>query len=371
MSGVLVTGGAGFVGSHLVDELVRQGERVRVLDNLDALAHPGGVPTHLNREAELVEGDLCERATVDRALEGADRVFHLGGVVGNGESMVNVRRAVEHNAVGTATLLEAVIQRRDRVRRLVAASSMVVYGEGSYRCLQHGLIHPPPRPTEQMRRRLWELRCPACAEPATPEPTQEDAPLRPMSVYGITKRDQEELVLVLGRAYEIETVALRYLNVYGPRQALANPYTGVAAIFAARVLNGRSPLVFEDGGQLRDLVHVSDVVRATNAAMRAPAAPGHAINVATGARVSVLSLARQVARALGSDLALEVTAEYRAGDIRHCFADVSRARELLGFEARVTLGEGLPELAEWVTGQRAPDGGDEAVADLRARGLVS
>ncbi len=371
MSGVLVTGGAGFVGSHLVDELLRRGERVRVLDNLDALAHPGGVPSHLNREAELVEGDVRDRDTVDRALEGVDRVFHLGGVVGNGESMVNMRRAVDHNAVGTATLLEAVIERRDRVRRLVAASSMVVYGEGSYRCLEHGLIHPPPRPPEQMRVRHWELRCPACAGPATPEPTHEEAPLRPTSVYGVTKRDQEELVLVSGRAYQVETVALRYLNVYGPRQALANPYTGVAAIFAARVLNGKPALVFEDGGQLRDLVHVSDVVRATNAAMRARAAPGHAINVATGARVSVLSLARQIARALGSDLAPEVTGEYRAGDIRHCFADTSRAREMLGFEARLTLGEGLPELAGWVAAQSTPDGGDEALADLRARGLVS
>lgn len=370
MSAVLVTGGAGFVGSHLIDALLARGERVRVLDNLDPLAHPNGRPSHLDPQAELLGGDLRDRPAVDRALEGVDRVFHLGGVVGNGESMVNVRRAVDHNAGGTATLLEAVIERRDRIRRLVAASSMVVYGEGSYRCLRHGVIHPPLRPSEQMRRRDWELRCPHCGEPAAPVPTHEDAPLRPTSVYGITKRDQEELVLVLGRAYGIETVALRYLNVYGPRQALANPYTGVAAIFAARVLNGKSPLVFEDGGQLRDLVHVSDVVSATLAAMREPGAQAHAINVATGARVEVLGLARQIAKALGSELAPDVTGEYRAGDIRHCFADVARARELLGFEAATSLEEGLPELAEWVASNRVADRGDEAMADLRARGLV-
>jgi dTDP-L-rhamnose 4-epimerase len=370
VSGVLVTGGAGFIGSHLVDALLRQGETVRVLDNLDQLAHPEGAPVHLSGEAELVTGDLRDRATVERCLSGVDRVFHLGGVVGNGESMVNVRRAVDHNAGGTATLLEAVIERRDRIRRLVAASSMVVYGEGSYRCEEDGLFHPSLRPAGQMRRRDWEPRCPVCGASAAPAPTAEDAPLRPASVYGITKRDQEELVLVLGRAYGLETVALRYLNVYGPRQALGNPYTGVAAIFAARVLNDRAPLVFEDGGQLRDLIHVADVTRATAAAMSAPAAPGHAINVATGRRVRIRDLAERIARALGSSLEPRITGEYRAGDIRHCFADVLRARELLGFEAQVALDEGVPELAAWVASTGAAERGEEALADLRARGLV-
>jgi dTDP-L-rhamnose 4-epimerase len=371
VSVVLVTGGAGFIGSHLIDALLEGGERVRVLDNLDPLAHSDGRPGHLSAEAELVVGDLRDKATVERALVGVERVFHLGGVVGNGESMMNVRRAVDHNAGGTATLLEAVIERRDNIRRLVAASSMVVYGEGSYRCREHGLVHPPLRPLERLRRGDWEPPCPHCGEATRPAPTSEDAPLRPTSVYGITKRDQEELVLVLGRAHGLQTVVLRYLNVYGPRQALANPYTGVAAIFAARVLNGRPPLVFEDGGQIRDLVHVSDVVRATRAAMDARSATGHAVNVATGRRVRVLELAQLVAAALGSDLRPNVTGEFRAGDIRHCFADVTQARELLGFEASVSLDRGLPELAAWVAKQRVVERGDEAVAELRARGLVS
>lgn len=370
MSAVLVTGGAGFVGSHLVDLLLAAGERVRVLDNLDPLAHSDGSPRHLDRGAELVIGDLRDRGTVERALRGVERVFHLGGVVGNGESMVNVRRAVDHNAGGTATLLEAVIARRDRIRRLVAASSMVVYGEGSYRCDEHGTVHPELRTTEQLMAQDWEARCPRCGAGTVPVPTREDAPLRPTSVYGITKRDQEELVLVLGRAYEIETVALRYLNVYGPRQALSNPYTGVAAIFAARILARRRPLIFEDGGQLRDLVHVSDVARATAAAMTAPGAAGRVFNVATGARITVQRLAEEIAAALGSELAPAVTGEHRAGDIRHCFADVSSARDTLGFEARLSLEEGLPGLAEWVARSRPEERGDAAVADLRARGLV-
>jgi dTDP-L-rhamnose 4-epimerase len=370
VSTTLVTGGAGFIGSHLVDALLARGEQVRVLDNLDPLAHPNGAPTNLAPEAELVAGDLRDPDAVARALAGVERVFHLGGAVGNGESMINVRRAVDANSAGTATLVEAVLAQRDRVRRLVVASSMVVYGEGSYACPEHGARAPALRPAEQLRARMWEPRCDLCARPLDPTATREDAPLRPTSVYGITKRDQEELVLVLGRAYGLETVALRYLNVYGPRQALGNPYTGVAAIFAARLLNGRRPLVFEDGRQIRDLVHVSDVVRGTLAAMDAPAAPGHAINVATGRRVRIADLARRLARALGSSLEPELTGEFRAGDIRHCFADVCRARDLLGFEAARTLDQGLPELADWVARQRVEESGDQAVALLRGRGLV-
>ncbi len=369
---VLVTGGAGFIGSHLVDALVAAGERVRVLDNLDRLAHPRGeLPAHANPDAEMQIGDLRDRDAVDRALDGVDRVFHLGGMVGNGESMINVRNAVDVNSVGTATLMEAVIARRDSIRRLVAASSMVVYGDGAYRCREHGEAAVPVRPDDRLARREWEPVCAACGREIEPVATTEAHPLRPASVYGISKRDQEELVLVLGRAYGLETVALRYLNVYGPRQALGNPYTGVAAIFAARVLSGRAPRVFEDGGQVRDLVHVSDVARATVAAMDAEPAAGRVLNVATGRRVRVGELAERIAAALGSELVPEITGRYRAGDIRHCFAGTRSATEMLGFTARVSVDEGIPELARWVTGQSPAERGDEALAELRARGLVS
>ncbi len=211
------------------------------------------------------------------ALDGVDRVFHLGGIVGNGESMINVRKAIDSNAGGTATLLEAVISRRDRIRRVVVASSMVVYGEGAYRCPDHGVVLPGVRPVAQLRERRWEPVCPECARATEPVALTEDKPLRPVSVYGISKRDTEELALVLGEAYGFEAVALRYLNVYGPRQALANPYTGVAAIFSSRLLGGNAPRVFEDGRQIRDLVHVADVVAATRAAMDAPEAPGQRV----------------------------------------------------------------------------------------------
>lgn len=374
MSRVLVTGGAGFVGSHLVDALLERGEEVRILDNLDPLAHPSGQPPeHLPGEAELIVGDLRSAADVAASLEDVDRVFHLGGIVGNGESMVNVRKAIDSNPGGTATLLEALIARRERIRRVVVASSMVVYGEGTYSCPEHGIVVPGLRPAERLRERRWEPPCPvdACDRDLEPVPVREDAALRPVSVYGISKRDTEELALVLGQAYGFEAVALRYLNIYGPRQALANPYTGVAAIFSARLLAGRAPRVFEDGEQIRDLVHVSDVVAATLAAMDAPGAPGRAFNVCTGRRIRIAELASRLSGLLGPELEPEVTGEFRAGDIRHCFADPSLAQELLGFEARVRIEEGLPELVGWVASQRdVTERGDEALEGLRRAGLV-
>ena len=371
VAATLVTGGAGFIGSHLVDALLARGERVRVLDSLDPLAHPTGEPAHLDPEAELVRADLGDRDRLEHALEGVDAVYHLGGAVGNGESLVNVRRAVDANSGGTATLLEALLAPRDRVRRLVVASSMVVYGEGSYECPEHGLVTPAPRSVDQLRRRDWEPRCARCGAGLDAVATTEDRPAAPTNVYAITKRDQEELALVLGEAYGLEVVALRYMNVYGPRQALSNPYTGVAAIFAARLLADRRPRVFEDGRQIRDPVHVSDAVAATLTAMDAPDAAGRAINVATGEQVRILDLAQALATARGSSLEPEVTGEFRVGDIRHCFAATDLARELLGFRAAVPLERGLAELAEWVGAQGSiAENGDAALADLRARGLV-
>jgi dTDP-L-rhamnose 4-epimerase len=367
---VLVTGGAGFIGARLVQALLERGHRVRVLDNFDALAHVPGRPA-LDPGAELLEGDLRDPDAVARALDGVENVFHLGGIVGNGESLVNVRRSCESNTVGTAILLEALIERRDRVRRLVVASSMVVYGEGAYECAEHGRPKWVHRAVEQLRRRDWEPRCPVCGLELTPVALTEDHPLQPRSVYGITKRDQEELALVLGEAYGIESVALRFMNVYGAGQALHNPYTGVVAIFAARLLAGRAPLAFEDGRQLRQPVHVSDAVRAAIAAAETPQAAGHPINVGGGELVTVAGLADSLAVALGSAIKARVVGQFRFGDIRHCFADSGRARALLDFEPLTPLSEGLPELADWVARQTVEEKGDEALAALRASGLVA
>jgi dTDP-L-rhamnose 4-epimerase len=371
MSTALVTGGAGFVGSHLVDALLVEGHTVRVLDNLEPQAHEGGVPGFFSGDAQLIVGDLRDRDTVAGALDGVEYVFHQAGMVGNGQSMYQLYRYVDVNAGGTAVLLEEVLRRRDRVRRVVAASSMVVYGEGRYRCGEHGELNPGLRDEADLRARHWEPRCPRCGAEMAPVATDEETPLRPTSAYAISKRDCEELVLVAGRAHRVETVALRYLNVYGPRQALSNPYTGVAAIFATRILSGRRPLVFEDGRQRRDLTHVSDIVRANLLAMHAPAAAGQAINVGTGSSITVAELASRLARSLGrADLVADISGRYRAGDVRHCWADLRRARRLLGYEPAADRDTALVELAQWVATQQPVDRSEAATLELTARGLV-
>jgi dTDP-L-rhamnose 4-epimerase len=369
----LVTGGAGFIGSHVVDALLARGRAVRVLDNLLPQAHPTGRPRFVPADAELVVADLRDRDAVERALEGVDAVFHLGGIVGNGQSMHEVRRYADINVVGTAVLLEALIGRRKRIRRLVVASSMVVYGDGAYVCPAHGeLPGAPVRPEVRLASRSFEPVCPRCGAEVAPIPTREDRTLRPTSTYGICKRDQEELALVLGRAYEIPTICLRYLNTYGSRQALSNPYTGVCAIMATRLMLRKPPTIFEDGKQLRDPTHVSDVARATLAAEEAPeAALYQAFNVGVGKPVSILSMCASLSRALGrGDVEPNVTGEFRSGDIRHCYADVSRAKSLLGWEARVSFEEGARELAEYAASQVPEDHTDAANEELRRLGLI-
>ena len=367
----LVTGGAGFLGAHLVDRLLARGDRVRVLDDLLPQAHPTGTARFLSAQAELLVGDLRDRAMVDRALEGVSVVFHLGGMVGNGQSMEEIRRYTDVNAVGTATLLEAMVARRAQFRRLVVASSMVVYGDGAYRCPEHGSLARVLRPPERLRRRCWEPVCPACAREVEAVPTGEEQALHPTSVYGVSKLAQEQLALCVARAYRLPAIALRYLNLYGSRQALGNPYTGICALIAARLLNGRRPLIFEDGLQRRDLVHVSDAVEANLCAEAAPeTACYQAYNVGTGGSVTVLELARLLGRLLGRPLEPEIPGEYREGDIRHCFADVSRAREQLGFRATRTLADGAAELARWASSERPTDRTDATNQALRERGLI-
>jgi len=370
MTRVAVTGGAGFIGRKLVDGLVAQGHGVRVLDNMDAQAHPDGGLGSLTSEAELVMGDVRDSEAVDRMLEDVEVVFHLAAMVGNGQSMYEIRRYIDVNAGGTAVLLERVLARRDQVRRLIVASSMVVYGEGAYRCPACGVVAPSLRDADALSARRWEVTCPRCGGPVEGVPTPEDHPLKPASPYAISKRDAEELILTAGHAHGLETVALRYLNVYGPGQALSNPYTGVAAIFCTRLLHNQPPLIFEDGQQRRDLVHVSDVVRATLLAMDAPKAAGLPINIGTGTSITVAALARELASALGRAVEPVVSGEFRAGDIRHCWADVTRAREILGFEAAVDRQAAIQALAAWVSEERPEDRTGPALQELRARGLV-
>ena len=367
---ILVTGGAGFIGSHLVDALVARGHEVRVLDLLLAQVHAEGSPKYLNPAAEFIQGDVCDAALLECALAGVEVVYHEAAEVGVGQSMYEVQRYVRTNDMGTAALLEALMARRGQIRKLVVASSMSIYGEGAYNCAACGLVYPQLRPASQLLERRWEVECPQCGAPVAPAPTSEQKPLFPTSVYAITKQDQEQFCLVVGRAYDIPTVALRYFNVYGTRQALSNPYTGVCAIFSSRLLNEQRPMIFEDGEQTRDFVHVTDIVQANLLALQTDRADYMAVNVGTGRATSVREVARLLAAGLGKDLEPEIIAKYREGDIRHCVADISRARQLLGYEPRVTLETGIPELLEWVRRQSAVDSIAKATSELEARYLV-
>jgi dTDP-L-rhamnose 4-epimerase len=365
----LVTGGAGFIGSHVVDALLDRGDDVVVLDSFESQVHLDGAPV-LAGDVEVIHGNVGDPDAADRALRGVDRIVHLAAVVGVGQSMYETARYVRENSLATAVFLERIVARAEPPRRLVVASSMSIYGEGEYECPNHGLVAPAPRPEDQLLARQWECRCALCDEEVRARPTRETKPLIPTSVYAVTKRDHEELCLVMGRAYAIPTVALRFFNVYGPGQALSNPYTGVAAIFASRLLNDHEPIVFEDGHQSRDFIHVSDIVSGILLALEAENAPGEALNLGTGRPSTVLDVAQALAAGLDVDLEARVVGQYRAGDIRHCFADPARAKQILGFEAAVSLNDGMLELVDWLADQSAVDAVDLATSELSVRGLA-
>lgn len=366
---VLITGGAGFIGSHLADELLAHGYRVRALDNLTQQVH-GPHPTrpaHLDPRVELLVGDVRNPHDVARSLLDVDAVFHLAAAVGVGQSMYEIAEYTSVNCAGTAVLLDALV--KHPIRRLVVASSMSIYGEGLYRCASGAVHRAAARSAEQLQAAQWEP-LDELGRPLEPLPTPETKEPDLSSIYALNKLDQERMCLLIGKTYAIPTVALRFFNVYGPRQALSNPYTGVLAIFAARLLNHNAPLVFEDGRQRRDFVNVRDVARACRLALETPQAAGEAMNVGSGESRSIGSVALDIARALGSNIPPRLSGSCRAGDIRHCFADIGKARRLLGFVPEVSFEQGLRELTAWLEHQTAIDRVAEARAELEARGLT-
>jgi dTDP-L-rhamnose 4-epimerase len=367
---VLITGGAGFIGAHVANELLTHGYTVRALDNLVPQVHGQAKvrPAYLSDEVELIVGDIRDSEAVFCALKNVDAVIHLVSLVGVGQSMYQIDEYTSVNNFGTARLLQELT--KQPVNKVIVASSMSIYGEGLYVDEAGAPAVPAERTLEQLKLGDWEVRSEKGA-PLTPAPTPENKAPSLASIYALSKFDQERMCLMVGRAYRIPAVALRFFNTYGPYQALSNPYTGVLSNFAARVLNGNAPLIFEDGQQKRDFVSVYDVARACRLALEKSEADGHALNISSGVPMTVAEVAARTIQSLGrSQIEPDITGKYRMGDIRHCFADVSMAKKLLGWEPVVTLEQGLQDLAAWLTGQTAIDHGMEARAELAARGLM-
>jgi dTDP-L-rhamnose 4-epimerase len=365
---VLITGGAGFIGSHLANELLTAGYRVRALDALCAQVHGGNArrPSYLNRDVELVRGDIRDRTIVERALDRVAFVVHLAALVGVGQSMYQIADYTSVNNEGTAVLLECLLKKP--VKKLVVASSMSIYGEGLYQTADGMVVERASRSIEQLRRHEWEV-CSEDGEPLEPLPTPEWKTPNLASVYALSKFDQEQLCLITGRAYNIPTVALRFFNVYGPNQALSNPYTGVLAIFASRLLNNQPPVIFEDGHQIRDFVSVYDIAHACRLALEKDVS-GMAVNIGSCEPHSIREIAELAADALNAPLPPDICGKFRVGDVRHCFPDLSLARDVLGYGPRVTLRQGLLDLATWLERETAPDHFCEMQVELAGRGLL-
>ncbi|MBI2815912.1 MAG: NAD-dependent epimerase/dehydratase family protein [Acidobacteria bacterium] len=366
---VLITGGAGFIGSHVADELLTSGYGVRVIDTLLPQVHgaTGKQPDYLNSDVEFWNGDVRDPCVLRRALHGVDAVFHFAANVGVGQSMYKIVDYCSANDIGTAVLLECLIERP--VERLVVASSMSIYGEGLYRDASGQTYEKVERTLEQLKQADWEARS-AEGEALVPLPTPEWKSPSLKSVYALGKYTQERMCLMVGEAYNIPTVALRFFNVYGPRQALSNPYTGVLAIFASRLLNGNAPIIYEDGQQKRDFVSVYDIAKACGLALETPEAAGRAFNIGSGKAFTVLEIASLEAKILHRNIFPLISRKYRMGDIRNCFADIGLARKVLGFEPTIELEQGLADLAEWLDGQAATDRVAEAGQELAVRGLT-
>lgn len=368
---ILVTGGAGFIGSHLVDALLAAGHDVLVLDNLDPQVHGSTCewPPYLPPDASFVRADVRDRAALADALRGVDVVYHLAAQTGVGQSMYQIERYMGVNVQGTAVLLDLLANGSYPVKKLILASSRAVYGEGAYSCPVDGLVYPGTRVLARLEQALWDPICPVCGGPVEPVATPEATPAQPSSVYALSKSVQESLCHMFGQVYGVDVVTLRYFNVYGPRQSLSNPYTGILSIFSAIIKGGNAPEVYEDGLESRDLVHVRDVVQANLLALQHDGIGGQVINVGSGRRLTVLEIAQTLMRAFQAEGELLFRSRFRVGDIRHCFADLARARELLGYEPAVTFEDGVRDFLAWAHEQETRDLSQVTKRELATRGL--
>lgn len=374
---ILVTGGAGFIGSHTVDLLIKHGYQVIILDNLEPQVHgkQKTKPDYLNKDAAFIQRNIEDHNFLSKIVSEADAIIHLAALVGVGQSMYEIERYINTNTRATATLLDILAKQEHAVKKLVVASSMSIYGEGKYYCQKcQTEAYPNSRIEEQLKKHQWNHVCPNCGSILKALPTNENKPLMPTSIYAQSKRHQEEMSLLTGKTYGIPTIALRYFNVYGSRQSLSNPYTGACAIFTSRILNNKPPYIFEDGNQTRDFIHVKDIAQANLSALEHNTADYEAINIGTGKPISIKNLAETLTKLYNKpNLKPQISNEYRKGDIRHCYADITKAQKLLNFQQGITLGEGLTELSLWAKthGWGAKDLFEKALEELKTKRLAT
>jgi len=373
---ILITGGAGFIGSRLSLGLLAKGHVVRVLDNLSPQIHgadPEASPLFrsIQGKVEFLHGSVTNRTDLTKALSGIETVVHLAAETGTGQSMYAIRHYADVNIGGTALLLDLIANEPFPVRKIVVASSRAVYGEGKYMCRDHGSVFPAARSAVDMQNGDFEVHCPVCGVPARLVPTDEEAPVHPASVYGITKLTQEQMVLTVGNALGISALAFRYQNVYGPGQSLSNPYTGILSIFSSRIRNGGGLNIFEDGKESRDFVFIDDAVAATIRGIEHEAPLAGVFNVGSGVATDVMTIANTLQQKLGHTVPVQVSGQFRLGDIRHSLADLTKVRALLGFEPTVTIEEGLRRFVAWVIGEAVQaDRYEESLRELETKGLL-
>ncbi len=359
---ILVTGGAGFIGSHTIDLLLEKGYGITVLDNLESQVHQKKKPEYLNESVKFVFGDIANKDVWKKVLSNVDAVIHLASMVGVGQSMYQPVRYLTTNTIGTANMFEVLLEDKEirkKVQKIIVASSKSIYGEGSYQCNNHGHVYPNPRAAEQLTEKDWEIHCQFCGEYAKSIAITEEKPVQNLSIYALSKYDTERIAINFGNAFDIPVTAFRYFNIYGPRQSLSNPYTGVAAIFLSRIKNNNPPVIFEDGNQTRDFIYIDDIVNVNYEALEK--SDGTCVfNIGAGEPTSILEIAKLLIELTNSGVEPSVTQKFRPGDNRHDFSDISKAKKKLGFKPRWKIRDGFKKLVEWSYTQDAMDKFKEA-----------